>query len=58
MTHDPQVYPYPDEFIPERFEDHTRNPTGKVQPDPPNLVFGFGRRYSSLLKTNFKFMLY
>lgn len=45
MTHDPQVYPYPDEFIPERFEDHTRNPTGKVQPDPSNLVFGFGRRY-------------
>ena len=44
MTHDPQVYPYPDEFIPERFEDHTRNPTGKVQPDPSNLVFGFGRR--------------
>ncbi|PAV19459.1 cytochrome P450 [Pyrrhoderma noxium] len=44
MTHDPQAYPYPDEFIPERFEDHTHNPTGKVQPDPSNLVFGFGRR--------------
>ena len=41
MAHDPEDYPEPIAFKPERFlvEDGT-----PVPPDPKTLVFGFGRR--------------
>ncbi|OJJ68914.1 hypothetical protein ASPBRDRAFT_46187 [Aspergillus brasiliensis CBS 101740] len=38
MTHDPNIYPHPEVFDPERFLGE--NP----QPDPAAWVFGFGRR--------------
>ena len=38
MMHDPEVYPNPMEFQPERFLGET------PAPDPHALVFGFGRR--------------
>lgn len=43
MLHNPQDYPNPDEFKPERFlgEDGLFNPE---VPDPSLLAFGFGRR--------------
>jgi cytochrome P450 len=41
ILHDPEVYPDPDEFKPERF----LNPDGTVQDDPTlSLVFGAGKR--------------
>lgn len=42
MLHDPEEYPQPDEFIPERFIKG-----GKINPniqDPTEIAFGFGRR--------------
>ena len=46
MTHDPEVYPDPDEFLPSRFAAPMEG--GLVQeppaPDPRDVVFGFGRR--------------
>ena len=42
VLHDPDIYPEPDRFYPERF---IRD--GKLNPDvldPASLVFGFGRR--------------
>jgi cytochrome P450 len=38
MCHDPAVYPSPSTFDPERFLGSS------PQPDPRELVFGFGRR--------------
>lgn len=38
MTHDAEIYHDPMNFDPERFLGK------KVEPDPGNLVFGFGRR--------------
>ncbi|KAF2264418.1 cytochrome P450 [Lojkania enalia] len=41
FTHDPSVYPDPMTFRPERF---IETPTHKPEPDPRNLIFGYGRR--------------
>jgi cytochrome P450 len=41
FTHDPSVYPDPMVFRPERF---VKTPTHKPEPDPRNLIFGYGRR--------------
>nr|VWO99284.1 Uncharacterized protein [Ganoderma boninense] len=43
LLHDPEVYPQPDDFIPERFLDAE----GKLDVqgrDPTHVMFGFGRR--------------
>ena len=47
MTHDPQVYPDPFKFNPERF----LGP--KPQQDPRDISFGFGRRYDLFFKFPF-----
>lgn len=39
MTHNPEVYPDPDIFIPERFITE-----GRLNDDDQVLAFGFGRR--------------
>jgi hypothetical protein len=44
MLHDPQVYPEPSKFNPERF----LGP--QPQQDPRNVSFGFGRRYDCSFK--------
>ncbi|KFY66563.1 hypothetical protein V496_01988 [Pseudogymnoascus sp. VKM F-4515 (FW-2607)] len=41
FTHDPAVYADPMTFRPERF---LETPTHKPEPDPRNVIFGFGRR--------------
>lgn len=45
MLRDPDVYPNPEEFNPERFllEDENGKHQ-KVQMDPKKIAFGFGRR--------------
>jgi len=43
ILHDPEQYPEPEEFKPERFlKDGALDPTVK---DPDSAAFGFGRRY-------------
>ncbi|KZT66840.1 cytochrome P450 [Daedalea quercina L-15889] len=41
LTHDPELYPDPDEVIPERYLDGTDK---SLNPDPRDFVFGYGRR--------------
>ncbi|KAJ8517792.1 hypothetical protein ONZ45_g5071 [Pleurotus djamor] len=43
ITHDPQVFPDPDAFNPDRFLDRKRNDDLGINP-VPETVFGFGRR--------------
>ena len=45
MLNNPQVYPDPDKFVPERFlKDGKLNPEIR---DPTTYLFGFGRRYET-----------
>lgn len=44
MTHDENEYPDAHSFVPERFLDPE-----KPQVDPRSIVFGFGRRYVSIV---------
>ncbi|KAK7449257.1 hypothetical protein VKT23_013401 [Stygiomarasmius scandens] len=41
ILHDPEIYPEPGTFLPERF---IATPDGKTQMDPEQLTFGLGRR--------------
>ncbi|KAF9053665.1 cytochrome P450 [Hymenopellis radicata] len=41
VLHDPQLYPDPFEFKPERYTDDTED---ELNPDPRKFVFGYGRR--------------
>ncbi|PIL22693.1 cytochrome P450 [Ganoderma sinense ZZ0214-1] len=43
ITHDPERYPEPDMFMPERFLKEGKLDTDAI--DPAGVVFGFGRRY-------------
>jgi len=50
ILHDPEQYPEPEEFKPERFlKDGALDPTVK---DPDSAAFGFGRRYVHSLPKN------
>ena len=42
--HDEEVYPEPHNFNPDRYTKCPEDTTLKVQPDPRQWVFGFGRR--------------
>ena len=44
MTRNPEEYPHPEDFMPERFLDKEGNINPDVA-DPSSVVFGFGRRY-------------
>lgn len=44
MLFDPEVYPRPDDFIPERFLSPDGKTHGTTIRDPHSIVFGFGRR--------------
>ena len=48
LLNDPNVYPEPQIFKPERFLPQG-NEEGSKQRDPTKVVFGFGRRYFSYL---------
>lgn len=41
MMHDPETYPYPSTFNPDRF---VASPGHEPEQDPRDMVFGFGRR--------------
>ncbi|KAG7440989.1 cytochrome P450 [Guyanagaster necrorhizus] len=43
VLHDPDVYPSPFEFLPERYFDDAAKTKG-LNPDPRKFVFGYGRR--------------
>ena len=43
ILRDPELYPQPDEFIPERFLDRTGSVDVRGR-DPADVAFGFGRR--------------
>ena len=50
MLHDPDVYPDPFEFRPERFYDPIlRAVPPNAQRDPRKIAFGFGRRCEQLI---------
>lgn len=49
MLHDPETYPNPEKFVPERYEGLSREELERV--DPRGIVFGFGRRYVSSFAT-------
>ncbi|OSD07978.1 cytochrome P450 [Trametes coccinea BRFM310] len=44
MTRDPELFPHPDEFMPERYLNLPADDPEAKQRDPRNTVFGFGRR--------------
>lgn len=51
MLHDPNEYPEPDSFKPERFLDQNGQVGTHVR-NPSDMAFGFGRRYViSLMNT-------
>ena len=43
MMHDPEIYPDPERFEPERYL--TNGVLDPDAPDPGDVAFGFGRRY-------------
>lgn len=47
MLRDPDVYTDPDTCDPTRYAPSAKNPAG--QPDPREVVWGFGKRYATYL---------
>lgn len=54
MFRDPDVYPEPDAFIPERFLELHEAPDRELR-DPKKIVFGFGRRCVFCYRSVFTF---
>ena len=44
MTRDPELFPNPEDFIPERYLEEVDETTAKKR-DPRSYIFGFGRRF-------------